>query len=227
MKRSDFAIISDWNGTLLADSALACRANNVTLAYLGVRELSVAEYKKHHVVPLSKMYAALGVAEDEMTPDKEKRTGELFWEAYRQGMSRLRLRAHAFEVCQTLAQSGYRLAILSNFEKEGLCAVAKRHRILQFFDDILANETKTGCYKNGKLDRLGDFLEEHQIRNGLVVGDTVEETKIARHYGLKSCIVLGGMDSAAELRAEKPDFLVRGLKAVPAIAKKVFERGPS
>ncbi len=226
MNPANFAQVFDWNGTLLPDNALACRANNVTLAYLGVRELSVAEYKKHHVVPLSKMYAALGVAEDEMMRHKEK-IGELFWEAYRQGMNRLRLRANAFEVCQTLAQSGYKMAILSNFEKEGLCAVAERHGILPFFHAVLANKTKTGCLKKGKLDRLGDFLEKHKIRNGLVIGDTVEEIEIARHYGLKSCIVLGGMDSAAELRAERPDFLVRGLKAVPTIAKEVFERGPS
>ena len=69
---------------------------------------------------------------------------------------------------------------------------------------------------------MQDYLKQRHITTGIIVGDSEEEIEIGREQGLTTVAITDGMCSKARLRAMKPDFLIRSLSQVPAIAHRIF-----
>ena len=53
----------------------------------------------------------------------------------------------------------------------------------------------------------------------IIVGDSPEETRIARSLGLISVAITGGFVSEQRLCAAQPDFLIHSFSEMPAILR--------
>jgi len=227
MSPSRKAVVFDWNGTLLADTALCLRATNESLALFGVAPISLARYRAEHCVPLDAMYHALGCDRAELA----RRRGELMatWGAfYDRHVRTARLRRGAKKTLGHLKGQGHKIAILSNHVMDEIVARTTQHAISHHFDAILANapeELSLIMEARSKGKRLRAFIETHDIKEALVVGDTPEEIEIAHSHGYVGVALADGVCSLPRLRAAKPDFLIRTLEELPPVTQKIFGQG--
>lgn len=224
MTPSQQAVIFDWNGTILADTSLCLAAFNRTLGFLGVKPVTMAAYRHNSSVPLVHMYKEFGCDEKELA-ERQAEIFAVFAAHYETNEKRVRLRRGVRPLLDALKARGYATGVLSNYTVKRISEQAQRFRITHCFDAVLANEEATPVfYKKGKGERLKEFVESREIKHALVVGDTPEEIEIAHAYGYLGVAITDGVCSTARLRAARPDFLIRNLEEMNAIAKKVFER---
>lgn len=221
------AVIFDWNGTLLADTKLAVAATNAATRLLGAKPATVQRYQKEYSMPLRQMYVNLGCDEQELN----RRLDEVFrvWgEHYGLGVHRLRLRRGARAVLQELKEQEHKTAILSNFTVKNIASQTQRLCVHHYLDEILANgcnELQNIMHKADKGERLKAFVDKHDIRQALVVGDSPEEIEIAHNYGYLGVGITGGFCARSRIRAAKPDFMINSLNELPAIVRRVFRSG--
>jgi phosphoglycolate phosphatase-like HAD superfamily hydrolase len=213
-------IIFDWNGTLLADTQACIRATNKVLAMLDVPRISLAKYRKHYTMPLDRLYHAIG-CDPKMLAAREHEVHPLWHATYDAGA--LRLRRGAKPMLKSVRAAGHESIILSNYVTQKIDTQARKLGIRDHFREIIAFEARDSTFRRrGKGDRLKDYIRGKRVSGGIIVGDSEEEIEIGRALGLVTVAVLDGMCSAQRLRAMKPDFLVRNLNRIPAIAAKVF-----
>ena len=62
----------DWNGTLLADTKPVVDADNVVLKKLGLKPITVSQFRNAFTIPLIEYYANLGIDEKMYLKNKEK-----------------------------------------------------------------------------------------------------------------------------------------------------------
>jgi phosphoglycolate phosphatase len=221
------SVIFDWNGTLLADTALCLRTTNQTLALFGVKPVTMARYRQEYTMPLNQMYIAFGCDPQEI----QERNAELVaaWGAYyNEHKNSLRLRRGAKETVHHIKERGHKVAILSNYTTPDIISKAMRHDMAHHFDAVLANhpdEAANVMLKRSKGERLKAFVETHEIQKALLVGDTPEEIEIAHAYGYLGVALTDGVCSTARLGAAKPDFMIRSLTEMPEIVESVFGKG--
>ncbi len=220
MGASRNTIVFDWNGTLLADTHACVRATNKVMALLELPRISVTQYRRHYTMPLDRLYHALG-CEPKMLAAREHEIHPVWHESYNAGA--LRLRPGAKPMLKHMRGKGCEAIVLSNYVTQRIDTQARRLGIRDHFHEIIAFEAQDSTFrKRGKGDRLKDHMRRRPIGTAIIVGDSEEEVEIGRALGLVTVAVLDGMCSAKRLRAMKPDFLIRNLSRIPAIATEVF-----
>jgi pyrophosphatase PpaX len=55
------------------------------------------------------------------------------------------------------------------------------------------------------------------------VGDTPEDMRMAKAAGVRGIAVLGPFPTEVRLRAEEPEFLLKGLEELPGLLAKLYE----
>ncbi len=227
MTPQNCAVIFDWNGTLITDTALMYRATNQTLDLLGKPHVDMPTYRKAYVVPFNLMYNQFGCTDEELKEHNAK-IYDTYAHAYLSGEKTVRARRGAREMLSDLKSAGFKTAILSNFLTDKIEALAGRLDLLSHFDAVMANgKTYTETMKRAtKGERLRAFIKEHKTQKGIIVGDTVEEIDIAREYGFASIAIEGGVCTPARLRAARPTYQITSLAQIPSIARQLFGKGP-
>lgn len=222
MSPSRHAVVFDWNGTLLADTALCVQATNKVLERFGLPHITIARYRAEYTVPLHLMYRAFGCTE-EMVIDRQQELIDIFRGHYEPRAHKLRPRRGASKALAALKARGHSTAILSNYTKDSITAQVARLGLSAHFDALLTSDSITQVFmRGGKGERLKAFVEVQNTKKAIIVGDTVEEVQIARDYGYVAVALADGVCSASRLKAAKPDFLITSLEALPDIAQKVF-----
>lgn len=220
------AVVFDWNGTLLADTALAVAATNAAFARLGVSPVTVRRYQKEYEMPLNDLYLRLGCKQEQIDNNLTHIFAD-FGAHYEKNVHKVRLRRGAKNLLKAIKSDGHRAAILSNHTTEMIGTQTERFDIHHYFDALLANRADTIhtiMHKADKGSRLRDYVSRHDIRKAMVVGDSLEEIEIARSYGFVGVGLAGGFTCDTRLRAAKPDFMIRSLTEMPEIVRKVFGR---
>jgi phosphoglycolate phosphatase len=219
-RTSENLIVFDWNGTMLADSAACLRAANVVLGHLGVPHATMAQYRQHYTMPIRNLYEALGAKPH----DLETRLSEitpLFHDTY--GAATIRLRRGARDMLNHLKMTECDAMILSNYVTHRIDAQATKLGVRAHFSHIIAFEVGDATFRTkGKGGRLKEWLQTRKPKRALIVGDSEEEVEIGREVGMTTVAITDGMVSTARLRAAKPDYLIRSLTEIPAIAQKLF-----
>lgn len=221
------AVVFDWNGTILADTSLCLRATNHVLQKIGIKPATLGKYQSAYTLPMDNMYIALGCTPLQL----EEHRSEIVrgWiHYYLENQKTVRLRKGVKPTLSDLASRGHKVAVLSNYTVDGIAQQMDRFALASHFDVVLANlpeESHRVMQRKSKGERLKGFVEGHDIRHALVVGDTPEEIEIAHAYGYLGVAIADGVCSLSRLKAAKPDFLIRRLDEVPSIARKVFGAG--
>jgi phosphoglycolate phosphatase-like HAD superfamily hydrolase len=74
-------------------------------------------------------------------------------------------------------------------------------------------ECKFGDSREGIARRASDLFKLNQIDNVIVVGDTPRDVSVARKFNFQVVSVASGKFSSEELKAFKPDLVLRDFKS--------------
>lgn len=219
-------IVWDWNCTLLADFDLNVRGSNQILQHFGKPPIDADRFRETFEVPISRFYRNNGVTEEELAEDPEG-VQHIYHAYYDSEARHTPLREGGHEVLSDLQAQGLRQLILSNHLVTAIRADLERLGIAPLIPDVLAfaHAGEQAVWSRPKGDRLKAFLEHQNLdpRNGVIIGDTPEETHIARSLGgMVSIAITGGFASEQRLREAQPDYLIHSLEAIPGILR---ERG--
>ncbi len=204
MSRFD-CVIWDWNGTLINDVHIACRAVNDILSDLGRPSIDMAQY--YHLMRdgMDRYYEYL------FYPDKAPYDKLTVWfsKYYDEHIKTAALHDGAEEVLKELACMGITQTIVSSSHKEKVRRDAARFGVDGCFDELLgADDLLVGS----KVERAIDYIERKGFEPSrtLVVGDMIHDVDMAKAIGAHCVIIPKGHQSperVAELGAEiQPDI---------------------
>ncbi|MDX9690500.1 MAG: HAD family hydrolase [Alphaproteobacteria bacterium] len=221
------AVVFDWNGTLLDDTALCATSTSKVSQKLGGHQVTIEKLQENYILPLTALYTRFG-CEKEVIEKNISIVYDDFSAHYDQHVHLVPLREGAEHVLTSLQANGHKSVILSNHTVSCISQQVDRLGLREYFTDILANgaqEYLDLMHKADKGSRLKAYVDRHNIERALVVGDSAEEIQIAHHYGFLGVGITGGFVSEERIRAANPDFVIHSLTELPAIAAEVFGRG--
>lgn len=206
-------VVFDWNGTLLADADLRYRLNNEkAIKRFGHPGLTRAEHQALHSIPIHDFYNRIGVSKEMVEKHGQAAVAD-FHEAYEILAARCRTRRGTRDIIESIHKKGGTAIILSNHTVEGINAQLERLKLSHYFDIVMANDSIHTATKKGKKDMLADYIKRLSLdpKHMVIVGDTEEETHIARDLGIHSVAITGGTHSRKRLAAVHPDAIVTSL----------------
>lgn len=212
--------IFDWNGTLIDDSHCNWEAANDCIALFGLAPLTYDQYRETMDFPVLHFYTRNGIDADTYLKNFQT-AGSTFLGKYKQLAANAPLRRGATELFDTLLAQGYDLMILSNFVQHELEAqIADRH-IHHYFKHICGNLAfnEIEHSRTTKHERLEKVMTEqgYDPTTAFIIGDSLEEPEIARHFGMKAFSVTWGCLSPARIEKAGTDHLIDELHEIPAL----------
>lgn len=218
--------VFDWNGTLLADTALGWQATLHCLDFYGVEHISLKQQRDIFDFPISLFYEALGCDMDHVIATKEE-SNAIFQEHYDRLSVNARTRLGARKLLEWLKERDVTCIILSNYIEDKLTMHLERLGLLDYFSTISANTCNgTSVFdKMNKHERLADYMSKHSVipDNTVIFGDSKEEPDIARKLDITSFGITGGCISDKRLRAAKPNHVITALPQAIGVLQKMWE----
>jgi len=213
----------DWNGTLLSDAQTVVDSSNHFIKALGGKLINLKIYREKFLVPVVDFYESVGLDREKILKNS-RLNSEIFHKFYELKVRRLRSRAGAREVLSWLSQNKIQTVIISNHVIERINEQLDRLGLLQYINKTIANDKLDDALKTkNKGEKLKAFIKGKNLKpkEVLVVGDSTEETEIAKEIGSTSVAITHGHYSTARLKAAKPDYLINNLKQVIKIVEKL------
>lgn len=218
-------IVYDWNGTLFDDASIVCTCISHVIEQMGYPAVSFGAFQQHFDMPIERLHRGLGVSDKDIQRLTLNRMGVClendrvvnFHDLYEPLADKAPLREHAFSLLDKAHSRCVTQVILSNHLVDPIQRQLYRTDTAQFIETILANPSREKQFQEGpKSERLRRYMAENDIRPEvtLIIGDSPEETVIARSLGLTSVALTGGFVSEERLRAAKPDYLFHSLADV-------------
>jgi phosphoglycolate phosphatase len=212
MTRAKKFIVWDWNGTLQDDFPISIAAANQSLKAFGKRPVDDDQYRECFDVPIDRMYRNLGLSEEEISVCLTTMQDGYF-ELYDEMVVSVDFRCGARDVLDFASAHNVTQVILSNHVKEIVAKDLTRLNKLDAFHEILAWPSKETQFAHPKADFLASYMQRHDLNaeDGIIVGDTAEEVRVARGLGLVSVAISGGYSALSILEKAKPDYIIHAL----------------
>jgi phosphoglycolate phosphatase len=203
--------IFDWNGTLIDDAPANLLAFNACMRFFEKPEISMQQYQQTMDFPLVHVYARNGVSPDEYL-EKFEGADKAYQDSYLPAAKQSPLRAGTIELLDYLLTENYDLMILSNQRIYDLNdQIAERH-IHHYFKYISGNEGYDPSHftRMTKADRFKEFWQAHDYdpAQSFIIGDSLEEPEVAKHFGLMAVAVSWGIISKERLEKANPDIML-------------------
>jgi len=188
-------IIWDFNGTLLSDAQLGVDCDNYVFDTLGLKRITIEDYRRHMTMPVRDFYTALGV---DLNVYKYETISRLWLDRFNRhavsvglvpGVLELTERLKAAGFTQSILSASYEKSLLEQCEALGLC----RHisEIGGLGDESAQKKTDIGRRQIEKLGLKG--------RDCVLVGDMVADSELADALGTDCVLVSWGHNSAERL----------------------------
>ena len=129
-------------------------------------------------------------------------------------LSRWRLRDGAFELLQTLAARGVRLALVSNIGRRAGWAVLDKFALRGWFQLVIAREDVTQMKPSGEGIRKAMTHFGAKPEESVMVGDSLTDLRAARDAGVRVVLISGGETIYRNLGDETPDYSIASLSEV-------------
>ena len=216
-------VVFDWNGTILADTKTVVKAINLgEMPVLKLPDMTVRKYQEIYDVPLHHYYRALGVS-DEDHAKHAPALSEGFHKHYEQHIGRAKTRPGARKALDELHEKNIQRIILSNYIQHRIVEQLERLKLTHHFEAILANEHSGLVHHTGKQHRLETYLSMHNLKPSsvVIVGDSLEEIRIARALGIKVISISGGTCSIYRLNKGQPDALIHSLSQLNTVLEEL------
>ena len=190
-------IIWDFNGTLLSDAQLGVDCDNYVFDTLGLKRITIEDYRAHMTMPVRDFYTSLGV---DLNIYRYETISRLWLDRFNQHAVSVGLVPGALKSIVRLKAMGFTQSILSaSYEKsleeqcEGLGLVPYMQEISGLGDESAQKKTDIGRAQLKKLGLQGEDC--------VLVGDMVADSELADALCMDCVLVPWGHNS--EQRLEK------------------------
>ncbi len=220
MTRGQKFIVWDWNGTLQDDFCISIAAVNHALSALGKAPVDAERYRECFDVPIERTYRNLGLSEEEISRCFAD-IKDAYFELYDEMVTATDFRPGARDILDFASARGIAHVVLSNHVASAVTKDLRRLGKLDAFHEILAWPCREVQFSHPKGDFLVSYMNRHGLRpeDGLVVGDTVEEIRLARDHGLVCVAISGGYTSLSLLEEAKPDYIIHNLPELEPVLR--------
>ena len=181
------AILWDWNGTLLDDTATCVDVVNEILVQYGTPPITRTYYLEHFDFPVARFYEGLGF---DFNHTDYAHLARDYIARYRQRQMACSLRPHVSEVLTHIQAQGLEQSILSAYQTDLLREVVSHFDLGHHFTYVqgldnfhAASKVEAGATLLRQLD-----WPRHQV---LLVGDTTHDSHVAESLDI-DCILLSG-----------------------------------
>jgi phosphoglycolate phosphatase-like HAD superfamily hydrolase/ADP-ribose pyrophosphatase YjhB (NUDIX family) len=191
-------VIFDWSGTLVNDLPAVWRATNYTLTRAGCPEMTLEEFRAEFSLPFDEFY-------DRVTPGIPLEQLEGWYkESFAGEQKEIEPLPHAHEFFDFCRQNGLRTFLLSTIHPDHYQAQSAR---------IAFEFEREYVRVMDKRAKIHDILAENELEPEATVfiGDMQHDIDTAHAGGIRSCSVLTGFNTFAQLRQSKPNLVVEHL----------------
>lgn len=206
--------IFDWNGTLIADTALAWKATIPCLKFYGQPPISLKKQRETFDFPIITFYERNGCSVEKVLATKEQ-SNDIYQKNYDSLALKARTRRGARQLLDWLSEKNITCIILSNYVGGKISFHLNRLNMEHYFSHISANSCNgtTVLDTMNKYERLDAFMKESGYcpDNAVIIGDSKEEPDIGRQLGITSIGITNGCISESRLRAANPDHVISAL----------------
>ena len=209
MKRIRFsarAVLFDWDGTLLNSYASDTRAYLTMFRALGV-EWGVAELARCYSPNWYRVYRAARIPRA-----KWDEADRLWTRAY--ALETPKLISGARRIVQLLARD-FDLAIVTSGNRKRVRQQLREFDLAEYFAACVCSEDAPKKKPHPAPLRLALEKLRADPAECVYVGDTQEGVEMARRAGVRPIGVLGPFPTARQIRAARPDVLLRSIRDLP------------
>ncbi len=197
------ALILDWSGTLVDDSAPTLAATNEVLTKYGKPAMSWEQFRESFRLPYSEWY-------DEHVPGIGlEELEEHFRAAFDSSSHPVTPLEGAAEFLEWCHGNGIRLFVLTSMNVECF-----RQQLVSFGFERFFECTYAGVVD--KRSRIHEIMENHDLERAetAYVGDMAHDIDTAHHGGVTSVGVLSGYDPAPRLAAAGPGLMLPCIRSL-------------
>jgi phosphoglycolate phosphatase-like HAD superfamily hydrolase len=188
-------LVWDWNGTLLDDLTLVVASTNHAFAAIGGRPVGADEHRRRFRRPVSEFYAE--ILERAVTEEEFGELDRIFHDAYRLGLTDMRLAADAKDAITSWEGTQ---SLLSMWFHEELVPAVETYGLAGVFTRVDGLRTQVGGHL--KAAHLATHLEGLGLSGDQVVliGDSLDDGAAATSVGAKAVLYSGGFTDPVRLR---------------------------
>lgn len=189
-------VIWDFNGTILDDRDLSLDLLNELLIKEDKEPINMEQYLEVFGFPIVDYYKKAGITFKYETFEE---MAIWFIEVYQPASLKLKLIQNVEKTLIELNNKGIKNICLSASETNNLTEQLNHYNISKHFKKILGT---TNIHALGKRDVGLNYLKENNIdpKTCLLIGDTIEDYKVAKHLGVKPVLFSGGHQSKKRLK---------------------------
>ncbi|MFB8777424.1 HAD family hydrolase [Streptomyces broussonetiae] len=198
-KRDGAHIVWDWNGTLFHDNDAIIGATNAAFAELGLKPITMEQYRALYCVPVPKFYERLM---GRLPTDAEWEVMDAtFHRYYTRHRVRCGLTEGAVELLTEWGSAGRSQSILSMYGHEDLVPLVRGFGIETHFVRVDGRTGPSGGSKAEHMVRHLGALEGVSPGRTVVIGDAADDAVAASHVGARAVLYTGGSHGRASLEA--------------------------
>ncbi len=190
-------ILWDWNGTLLADTAICVDVLNELMRERGLEPITNQCYRETFDFPVIDFYRSLGFS---MAQGEFEATSHRFISRYNELARACPLHPGALELVQKLAAERRPQSILSAAQQAALETAIAVYGLSGCFQALIGAED---IFAHGKEARGLHWMEASGLdpQSVLLIGDTLHDHKVASAMGIQCLLVAHGHHTAERLRS--------------------------
>ena len=193
-------ILFDWSGTLVDDLPAVWEATNHVLVQASRPAMTLEEFRAEFCLPFTIFY-------DKHVPHVPlPQLEEWFHSRFRQVQASVVALPHAREFLEFCRSHKLRTFLLSTVASDHFEVQQRACGFGEFLD-----RPYLGVWD--KRQKIHGILRDNKLRaeETLFIGDMQHDIETARHGGVRSCAVLTGYNTLAQLRQAQPDVIVEHL----------------
>lgn len=214
----------DWNGTLLSDTQITLKAENIALKAIGVKPISLKKFQETFDIPVTRYWDNMGFSKS-FVKTHINTIENTFHSQYKIFADRARTRSGVRDSLKWLVGQNIVRVIFSNHDIPNIKRNLARLKTEKLLTAVLANsgDERLQVFNRHKGQKLDYYRKQNNFKPKeiITVGDMCEEIEIGKQYGYHTVAITGGFNSTTRLKAAKPDFLIHNMKDLIPIIKKL------
>ncbi|MGX1131075.1 phosphoglycolate phosphatase-like HAD superfamily hydrolase [Streptomyces glaucescens] len=192
-------IVWDWNGTLFHDNDAIIGATNAAFAELGLKPITLEQYRALYCVPVPKFYERLM---GRLPTDAEWEVMDgTFHRYYAEHRVRCGLTEGAVELLAGWRSAGRSQSILSMYGHDDLVPLVRGFGIESHFIRVDGRTGPSGGSKAEHMVRHLAALAGVNPERTVVIGDAADDAVAALHVGARAVLYTGGSHSRGSLES--------------------------
>jgi phosphoglycolate phosphatase len=202
-------VIFDWSGTLSDDFVPVYTATMRVFKELGLKSLTMDEFRKEFTLPYMDFYRKLKKDADRDYVDK------ILIREYN-SLEESKPFPKARETLEHMKRSGIRMILLSSCPRETLDEEIDRYRFREFFVDVNGSVLD-------KVEAILGIMEKNgfDAAETAYVGDMVHDIRAGKKAKVITVAVSWGYQTREKLSKEDPDHLIESMDELKTIMKAV------